>query len=137
MKHEVEEHSRERSMIKGSQHRFRQGRLRSTNLLEFFEDITAVTDKRNTAVVVHLVFQKAFEKNPHQRLMARSHRLEGKNRAPGTELLTEQANGSRKLSTLPTEDSPRPSPLAVRSCDHHRSAAICGTQLNRCYPRAE
>lgn len=72
-------------MIKGSQHRFRQGRLCSANLLEFFEDITAVTDKRNTAVVVRLVFQKAFEKNPHQRLMARSQRVESKNRALATE----------------------------------------------------
>lgn len=67
-------------MIKGSQRRFRQGSLCSTNLLQFFEDITAVTDKRNAVVVMHLVFHKAFEKNPHQRLMAGSHRLESKNR---------------------------------------------------------
>lgn len=88
IKQEVEEHSREHSMIKGSQHRFRQGSLCSTNLLEFFEDITAVTDKRNAVVVVRLVFHKAFEKNPHQRLMmaAGSQRLESKNRTLDREL---------------------------------------------------
>lgn len=102
-------------MIKGSQHRFRQGRLCSTNLLEFFEDITAVTDKRNTVVVVHLVFQKAFEKNPHQRLMARGHRLEDKNRALDIELVTEQEKGGSNTSlhlysTFPSEDTPCSSP---------------------------
>lgn len=102
-------------MIKSSQHRFRQGRLCSTNLLESFEDITAVTDKRNTVVVVHLVFQKAFDKNPHQRLMARSQRLEGKNRPLDKELVTKQEKGDSNItlhlySTFPIEDSPHPSP---------------------------
>ena len=39
-----------------------------TNLLEFFEDVTSRVDKGEPVEVVHLYFQKAFDKVLYKRL---------------------------------------------------------------------
>lgn len=77
IKPEVEKHWREPGVVQGSQHRFRQGRLCSTILLEPSESITAVTDQRDPLLVLHSVFSKSIgRKNLHQRWMGRTPRLE-------------------------------------------------------------
>lgn len=60
------------SLIKDSQHGFRQERSCLTNLLEFFEDITATTDKDNSVDGSIFRFSKALSKVPHQRLMTKT-----------------------------------------------------------------
>lgn len=65
----VVDHIQRYKLINESQHGFVKGRSCLTNLLSFFEDITALVDKGEPVDVIYLDFQKAFDKVPHRRLM--------------------------------------------------------------------
>ena len=58
-------------LLLGSQHGFRAGRSCLTNLLEFYHAIFGAYDRSGSVDVVYLDFQKAFDKVPHRRLMAK------------------------------------------------------------------
>ena len=65
------EHLVERGLINNSQHGFMGGRSCTTNLLEFFEEVTRAVDEGSPVDVVFLDFAKAFDKVPRRRLVAR------------------------------------------------------------------
>ena len=56
-------------LINPSQHGFLKARSFLTNLLCFFEEITKWVDEGSPVDVIYLVFKKAFDKVPHQRLI--------------------------------------------------------------------
>ena len=58
-------------LIKDSQHGFRNKRSCLTNLLEFMEKVANYLDSGEPVDVIYLDFQKAFDKVPHIRLLAR------------------------------------------------------------------
>ena len=58
-------------LIKDSQHGFRNKRSCLTNLLEFMEKVAKYLDSGEPVDVIYLDFQKAFDKVPHFRLLAR------------------------------------------------------------------
>jgi hypothetical protein len=58
-------------IIGKSQHGFRNKRSCLTNLLEFMEKVAEMLDKGEPVDVIYLDFQKAFDKVPHQRLLAK------------------------------------------------------------------
>jgi ribonuclease P/MRP protein subunit RPP40 len=62
-------HLQKYNLINDSQHGFLKGRSCLTNLLGFFEDVTATVDKGEPVDVIYLDFQKASDKMPHRRLM--------------------------------------------------------------------
>lgn len=103
-------------MVKGSQHRFRQGRLFSTNPLKPFEDITAVTDQRNTVLVLHLVFPKAFGKKSASEVNGQESQARGKNRAVGAEAAPEQKAGAGIPRYLCTAAPHGAQPASLSSC---------------------
>ena len=61
------------NLIGDSQHGFRNKRSCLTSLLDFFAKVIDTYDSDNNKVVdlVYLDFQKAFDKVPHERLMAK------------------------------------------------------------------
>ena len=67
-------------LIRSSQHGFRPGRSCTTNLLEFFERVTAAVDSYKPFDAVFLDFAKAFDKVPTVRLIKklRAHGIRGK-----------------------------------------------------------
>jgi hypothetical protein len=73
-------HLEDNSLILNSQHGFRKHRSCLTNLIEFFEGVTNIYDVGKPVDIVYLDFQKAFDKVPHERLMAKlqAHGIEGK-----------------------------------------------------------
>ena len=54
------------SLIRDSQHGLTKNR--STNLLEFMEEVTSTLDSRKSVHIIYLDFAKAFDKIPYQRL---------------------------------------------------------------------
>ena len=68
------------NLISRSQHGFVSGRSCLTNLLEYLEYITEQIDQNNPVDCIFLDFSKAFDKVPHQRLLAKvkSLGIEGK-----------------------------------------------------------
>ena len=76
---DIMEHLESNNLISNSQHGFRRGRSCLTNLLEFFHDMFSMYDKSRAIDILYLDFQKAFDKVPHKRLMAkvRSHGIIG------------------------------------------------------------
>ena len=64
-------HLEQNDLLVGSQHGFRAGRSCLTNLLEFYHAIFGAYDRSGSVDVVYLDFQKAFDKVPHRRLMAK------------------------------------------------------------------
>ena len=56
-------------LINPSRHGFLKARSCLTNLLCFFEEITKWVDEGSPVDVIHLDFQKAFDKVPHQRII--------------------------------------------------------------------
>ena len=65
-------------LINPSQHGFLKAKSCLTNLLCFLEEITKWVDDGSPVDVIHLDFQKAFDKVPHQRLISKlkSHGME-------------------------------------------------------------
>ena len=70
----------ENSLIKNSQHGFRNKRSCLTNLLDFYNDVFNIFDESKAVDVFYLDFQKAFDKVPHKRLLSKlnSHGITGK-----------------------------------------------------------
>ena len=58
-------------LISDTQHGFRNKRSCLTNLLDFFYDIMNIYDETKSVDIVYLDFQKAFDKVPHKRLLAK------------------------------------------------------------------
>ena len=56
-------------LINTSQYGFLKARSCLTNILCFLEEITKWVDDGSSVDVVYLIFQKAFDKVPHQRLL--------------------------------------------------------------------
>lgn len=65
------EHLDLNGLIGNSQHGFRRHRSCLTNLLEFFHNIFSMYDRTRAVDVLYLDFQKAFDKVPHGRLLAK------------------------------------------------------------------
>ena len=68
---EIVSHLESNNLILNSQHGFRNGRSCLTNLLDFFHDMYSVYDNSRAIDILYLDFQKAFDKVPHKRLMAK------------------------------------------------------------------
>ena len=58
-------------IISSSQHGFMARKSCLTNLLEYLELLTKLVDEGHSVDVVYLDFGKAFDKVPHQRLLAK------------------------------------------------------------------
>ena len=58
-------------LIRESQHGFVKSKSCLTNLLEFLTDVSVHVDKGIPVGVIYLDFQKAFDKVPHNRLIAK------------------------------------------------------------------
>ena len=54
---------------KKNQHGFRKGKSCLTDLLEFFESVNKHVERGDLVDLVYFDFQKAFDKDPHQRLL--------------------------------------------------------------------
>jgi len=65
------DHLRRFQLIERSQHGFTKNRSCLTNLLEYLEFVSSYIDRGIPVDVVYLDFQKAFDKVPHRRLLAR------------------------------------------------------------------
>ena len=59
------------NLIGNTQHGFVRGRSCTTNLLDFFEDITLNLDNNTPTDIIYLDFAKAFDKVPHNRLLTK------------------------------------------------------------------
>ena len=73
MKDAVVKHLDANRLITSNQHGFRAGRSCATNLLEFFEKVTASVDDGTPFDTVFLDFAKAFDKVPVERLLKKLH----------------------------------------------------------------
>ena len=66
-------HLSEHQMLNSSQHGFVSHRSCLTNLLEYLETLTNLLDQGYNIDVFYLDFSKAFDRVPHQRLLAKLH----------------------------------------------------------------
>lgn len=75
----IVDHLESNNLLLNSQHGFRRRRSCLTNLIEFFEGVTDCFDRTKAVDVIYLDFQKAFDKVPHQRLIAKlnAHGIQG------------------------------------------------------------
>ena len=64
-------HLTEHNILNSSQHGFVPHRSCLTNLLEYLETVTALLDEGHSVDVFYLDFSKAFDRVPHQRLLAK------------------------------------------------------------------
>ncbi|KAF2349531.1 Reverse transcriptase domain [Trinorchestia longiramus] len=71
LKVRITEHLNDQNLINDTQHGFREKRSSLTNLLDFFGEVNRTYDSTKSVDLVHLDFQKAFDKVPHERLMAK------------------------------------------------------------------
>ena len=71
IKDSINEHLVKYYLIKNSQHGFRTEKSCLSNLLEFYNNVTAWLDKSNCVDIVYLDFSKAFDKVSHLRLMVK------------------------------------------------------------------
>jgi len=71
VKEKIVEHLEKNKLIRESQHGFRNNKSCTTNLLEFMEEITAMVDEGKAVDVIFLDLAKAFDKVPHDKLMAK------------------------------------------------------------------
>jgi len=62
-------HLEDNHLITDSQHGFRKGRSCLINLLEFLDKVTGCIDIGENVDIVLLDFAKAFDKDPHKRLI--------------------------------------------------------------------
>ena len=71
IKEEIVQYLKRNTIIKDSQHGFRSKKSCLTNLLEFMEKVSEQLDSGEPVDVIYLDFQKAFDKVPHVRLLAK------------------------------------------------------------------
>ena len=71
LKDSLVDHLSAHSLLNVSQHGFLSKKSCLSNLLEFLEYVTDAVDQGKPVVVIYLDFQKAFDKVPHQRLLAK------------------------------------------------------------------
>ena len=64
-------HLERHNLIRPSQHGFMAGRSTATNMLEYMETLTRLLDQGHAVDVLYLDFAKAFDKVPHERLLAK------------------------------------------------------------------
>ena len=74
IRNEIASHMESSNLFAEEQHGFIAGRSCTTQLLEFMEEIIEALDKGDDVDVIYLDFAKAFDKVPHQRLLAKLHR---------------------------------------------------------------
>ena len=73
IRNEIVNHMESNNLFAEEQHGFVAGRSCTTQLLEFMEEITEAIDRGDSVDVIYLDFAKAFDKVPHQRLLAKLH----------------------------------------------------------------
>ncbi|KAF2344062.1 Reverse transcriptase domain [Trinorchestia longiramus] len=61
----------DQNLITDTQHGFRKKRSCLTNLIDFFGEVNRIYDRTKAVDLVYVDFQKAFDKVPHERLMAK------------------------------------------------------------------
>ncbi|KAF2351729.1 Reverse transcriptase domain [Trinorchestia longiramus] len=71
LKVRITKHLDDQNFITDIQHRFRKKCSCLTNLLDFFGEVNRLSDRTKAVDLVYLDFQKAFDKVPHERLMAK------------------------------------------------------------------
>ena len=76
----IREHLEKHSLIHDSQHGITKGRSCLTNLLSLYNKVFEAEDRDENYDVIYLDFSKAFDKDPHQRLLLKlqAHGVEGK-----------------------------------------------------------
>jgi len=91
-------HLEKHQLLRPSQHGFRRKRSCVTNLLAFLDQVTECVDRGDAADVVYLDYQKAFDKVPHRRLLAKleAHGISGK----VLQWIKEWLNGRRQRVSL-------------------------------------
>ncbi|KAF2347243.1 Reverse transcriptase domain [Trinorchestia longiramus] len=79
LKVRITKHLNDQKLINDNQHGFREKRSWLTNLLDLFGEVNCIYDRKKAVDLVYLDFQKAFDKVPHERLMAKveAHRIRG------------------------------------------------------------
>ncbi|KAF2345779.1 Reverse transcriptase domain [Trinorchestia longiramus] len=70
LKVRITKHLNDQNLINDTQYGFREKRSCLTNLLDFFGEVNRIYDRTKGVNLVYLDFQKAFNKVPHERLMA-------------------------------------------------------------------
>ena len=71
IKDDIVDHLTTNQLIKDSQHGFMSKKSCTSNMLEFFETLTAETDEGNPLDIIYLDFAKAFDKVPTERLLVK------------------------------------------------------------------
>ncbi|KAF2354669.1 Reverse transcriptase domain [Trinorchestia longiramus] len=71
LKVRITKHLNDQNLINDTQHGFREKRSCFANLLDVFGEVNRIYDSTKAVDLVYLDFQKAFDKVPHERLMAK------------------------------------------------------------------
>ncbi|KAF2348443.1 Reverse transcriptase domain [Trinorchestia longiramus] len=71
LKVRITKHLSDQNLINDTKHGFREKRNYLTNLLDFFGEVNRIYDRTKAVDLLYLDFQKAFDRVPHERLMAK------------------------------------------------------------------
>ncbi|KAF2352600.1 Reverse transcriptase domain [Trinorchestia longiramus] len=71
LKIRITKHFNDQNLITDTQHGFREKRSCLTNLPDFFGEVNHTYDRKKAVELIYLDFQKAFDKVPYERLMAK------------------------------------------------------------------